>query len=159
MLADETRTQISFGVRASVTGVFVFGAAAVIAGYLPHGAVVSDPLGTHYEHAGGHQFAAYLAALLLPGVAVLHHPSKPRIKLWLAWAVPCIAALLSLTIGAEPLWHAHAGAATPLLPAWLMYVFFAVIVCGVVIVIPAMGLGHRWSTLPSARIHRGSSIA
>lgn len=153
MLADESRKQIGFGVRASVIGVFAFGAAAVIAGYLPHGARVADALGTHYEYAGGHQFALYLALLLLPGVAVLHHPSKPRIKLWLAWSVPCIAALLSLTVGAEPLWHTHQGAAIPLLPAWLMYVFFAVIVCGVVIVVPAMGLGHRWSNLPSARIH------
>jgi hypothetical protein len=57
-------------------------------------------------------------------------------------------------MGAEPLWHAHQGAATPLLAAWLMYVFFAVIVCGVVIVVPAMGLGHRWSNLPAARIHQ-----
>jgi hypothetical protein len=37
--------------------------------------------------------------------------------------------------------------------------FFTAIVCGVVIVVPAMGLGHRWSNLPSARIHRDSSIA
>ncbi len=133
---------------------FLLGAAAVIAGYLPHGALVTGSVGTHYEHAGGNQFAAYLAALLLPGVAVLHRPSKPRIKLWLAWAVPCIAALLSLTMGAEPLWHAHDGSATPLLPAWLMYVFVTAIVCGVVIVVPAMGLGHRWSNLPAARIHR-----
>lgn len=154
MLADETRTQISFGVRASVAGVLLFGAAAVIAGYLPHGALVSGPLGTHYEQAGGDRFAAYLAALLLPGVAVLHHPSKPRIKLWLVWAVPWIAALLSLTRGAEPLWHAHAGTAIPLLPAWVTYLCFTAIACGVVIVVPAMGLGHRWSNLPSARIHR-----
>lgn len=154
MLADETRKQIRFGVRASVVGVFLFGAAAVITGYLPQGALVTSPLGAHYEYAGGHQFAAYLAALLLPGVAVLRHPSKRRIQLWLAWAVPCIAALLSLTMGAEPLWHVHAGAALPLLPAWLMYVFFTAIVCGVIIVVPAMGLGHRWSNLPSARLHR-----
>jgi len=154
MLAEDTRIQISFSVRASAAGVFLLGAAAMIAGYLPHGAVVSGPLGTHYEPAGGHQFAAYLAVLLIPGVAVLHHPSKPRIKLWLAWAVPCIAALLSLTIGSEPLWHAHAGSATPLLPAWLMYAFFTAIVCGVVIVVPALGLGQRRSNLPSARIHR-----
>jgi hypothetical protein len=154
MLADETRIQISFSVRASAAGVFLLAAAAMIAGYLPHGAVVSGPLGTHYEPAGGHQFAAYLAVLLIPGVAVLHHPTKPRIKLWLAWAVPCIAALLALTSGAEPLWHAHAGSATPLWPAWLTYVSFTAIVCGVVIVVPALGLGHRRSNLPSARIHR-----
>ena len=145
---------MSGSVRASASVVLVLGAAAMITGYYPHGAWVTGGSGAHFEYAGGHAFALYLSLLLLPGVAVLHRPNRQRILTWLAWGVPCVAALLSLSIGAEPLWHAHDGRAVPLWPAWLMYALVAAVVCGVVLVVPALGLGHRRSNLPAARIHR-----
>lgn len=139
--------------RAVATIVFLLGAVAVIAGYLPQGAVVTGSrYGAHDECAGGNGFALVLALLLLPGISVIHRPSRKRIAIWIGWAVPCIAVLLSLTFGAEPLWHAHEGHATPLGPAWFTYIFVTALMCGVFIALPAVTFGDRCSNLPAARI-------
>ncbi|HEX7843415.1 MAG TPA: hypothetical protein VF469_38345 [Kofleriaceae bacterium] len=155
MLAQARREQVGFGARAVAAIVFVLGVVAAIAGYLPEGAMVmSSQRGAHYECAGGHGFALVLALLLLPALAVIHRPSRTRIVIWLAWAVPCIAVLLSLTFGAEPLWHVHDGHATPLGPAWLTYILVVAVMCGVLIALPAVSFGERRSNLPAARLHR-----
>lgn len=153
MLTDQGREPISFGVRVVAAGVLVLGAAAIAVGYLPHGAV-SRGGGAQWVSAGGHGFAGYLALLLLPGVAVLHRPDKARILLWVACAIPCFAALVSLSITGAPVWHAHAGTLRPLWPACATYVLVATIICSIGLVIPVLGFGHRPSNLPGARIHR-----
>lgn len=152
---DVKREPAGLGARGVAAIVFLLGAMAAIAGYLPEGAMIAVTKNDlRYDCAGGHGFALVLALLLLPGIAVIHRPNRMRILLWIGWSVPCIAVLLSLTFGAEPLWHAHQGAATPLGPAWLTYIFVTALMCGVFIALPAVSLGERRSNLPAARIHR-----
>jgi hypothetical protein len=123
MLTDEERERsLAFWLRAITVGMFVAGAAIVVAGYLPRSAI-------------------YLGLLLLPGLAVLWRPRWAPILIWVGWAIPWAFELLSLAFGAEPLRLAHAGSAEPAWPMWLTYLLLAAIVCGLV-TLPILRVGH-----------------
>ena len=133
MLTDEERERsLAFWLRAITVGMFVAGATIVVAGSLPRGA------------------ATYLGLLLLPGLGVLWRPRWTEILIWVGWAIPWTFELLSVTFGAEPLWHA--GDAVALWPTCLTYVLVAAIVCGLT-TLPVLRVAHSSfaSRFPIAR--------
>ena len=156
MLTDEEREpSLAFWLRAITVAMFVAGATAVVTSYLPRDAMSAD---RGYERAGGDGLATYLGLLLLPGLVVLWRPRWTQILIWVGWAIPWTFELLSVTFGAEPLWHAHAGDAVPLWPAWLTYLLIAAVVGGLV-TLPILRVAHSGFAsrffIPRARsIHR-----
>jgi hypothetical protein len=150
-------------VRDVVVALFLCGAVAIVAGYLPQGAIaVGTTTNTSYECAGGDVLALNLALLLLPGVAVFHRPSWTRIAIWIAWASLYFTVRFATPTDPSPLWRAHSLHATPLWPAWVAYALVLAIMCGLIVVLPIVRLsdaaatGPRPARLPSARVLRGS---
>ena len=148
-LVEDREQAVIRRLRMTVVVLFAMGAVGSLLGYLPEGFIATSRIYVkHAEPAGGTSLAAYIALLLVPGIAVLWRPRWPAIAGWILWAVPLSVAALYLAMAPGDNLSSRNESLNPMWPAWTAYSLVTAILIAIVVVIPSARARHRSPRLP-----------